>query len=178
LAWGTAYGEREHGGDTGLAAHGLDATTWRLRLHGLGLPHEVTYTYRDLLRRELIERDITLTCVSNQVGGPYVGNARWLGVRLADLLREVGVRPPSRGGPADQLVSRSVDGMTIGSPVETVLDGRDAMLPGAAGGEGSGAVRGGRPGDPGRGVAVRGAVRRAAGQRDGVDHDAGAPPGC
>ncbi|MFB6556706.1 molybdopterin-dependent oxidoreductase, partial [Streptomyces sp. NPDC056405] len=68
------------------------------------------------------------TCVSNEVGGPYVGTARWLGVRLADLLHEAGVRPPSRGGPADQLVARSVDGMTIGTPVETVLDGRDALL--------------------------------------------------
>ncbi|MFI0938242.1 molybdopterin-dependent oxidoreductase [Streptomyces sp. NPDC021020] len=114
--------------DTALVVPRIDATTWRLRLHGLGVRREVEYTYADLLRRELIERDITLTCVSNQVGGPYAGNARWIGVRLADLLREAGVRAPSRGGPADQLVARSVEGMTIGSPVETVLDGRDAML--------------------------------------------------
>jgi DMSO/TMAO reductase YedYZ molybdopterin-dependent catalytic subunit len=88
----------------------------------------VTLDFKDLLRRELVERDITLTCVSNPVGGDLVGNARWLGVRLADLLREAGVRPPSEGGEADQLVARSVDGMTIGSPVETVMDGRDALL--------------------------------------------------
>ncbi len=62
------------------------------------------------------------------MGGSYVGNARWLGVPLAPLLREAGVRPPSKGGPADQLVARSEDGMTLGSPVETVMDGRDAML--------------------------------------------------
>ncbi|MFI0719352.1 molybdopterin-dependent oxidoreductase [Streptomyces sp. NPDC021224] len=114
--------------DTALVVPRIDAGTWRLRLHGLGVPREVEYTYADLLGRELIERDITLTCVSNQVGGPYTGNARWTGVRLADLLREAGVRAPSQGGPADQLVARSVDGMTIGTPVETVLDGRDAML--------------------------------------------------
>lgn len=66
--------------------------------------------------------------MSNEVGGPYVGNARWIGVRLAGLLAECGVKPPSRGGPADQLVARSVDGMTIGSPVEDVMDGRDALL--------------------------------------------------
>ncbi|WP_405584440.1 molybdopterin-dependent oxidoreductase [Streptomyces sp. NBC_01190] len=114
--------------DTALAVPRIDATTWRLRLHGLGVKRELTFSYADLLRRELIERDITLTCVSNEVGGPYVGNARWIGVRLADLLREAGVVAPSRGGPADQLVAHSVDGMTIGSPVETVFDGRDAML--------------------------------------------------
>ncbi|MGC5344947.1 molybdopterin-dependent oxidoreductase [Streptomyces sp. DT171] len=114
--------------DTALVVPRVDADGWRLRIHGKGVERPVTLGFRDLLRREIIERDITLTCVSNEVGGPYVGNARWIGVRLADLLREAGVRPPSGGGPADQLVARSVDGMTIGSPVETVMDGRDAML--------------------------------------------------
>ncbi|MFD8733975.1 molybdopterin-dependent oxidoreductase [Streptomyces sp. NPDC059618] len=114
--------------DTALVVPKVDATSWRLRVHGKGVRRPATYSFDDLLRRELIERDITLTCVSNEVGGPYVGNARWTGVRLADLLAECGVKPPSRGGPADQLVARSVDGMTIGSPVEDVMDGRDAML--------------------------------------------------
>ncbi|WP_406841498.1 sulfite oxidase (plasmid) [Streptomyces sp. AHU1] len=114
--------------DTALVVPKVDATTWRLRIHGKGVRRPTTYSFDDLLHRELIERDITLTCVSNEVGGPYVGNARWIGVRLADLLAECGVKPPSRGGPADQLVSRSVDAMTIGSPVEDLMDGRDAML--------------------------------------------------
>nr|WP_030898328.1 molybdopterin-dependent oxidoreductase [Streptomyces sp. NRRL F-5126] len=114
--------------DTALSVPHVDATSWRLRLHGKGVSRPVTLTFQDLLRRELVERDITLTCVSNEVGGPYVGNARWIGVRLADVLSEAGVKPPSHGGPADQLVARSVDGMTIGSPVETVMDGRDALL--------------------------------------------------
>ena len=80
-------------------------------------------SFSDLLDRPLIERDITLNCVSNEVGGPYIGTARWLGVPLAPLLRELGVQAG-----ADQVVARSTDGMTIGTPVETVLDGRDTML--------------------------------------------------
>ncbi|MFJ7199644.1 MULTISPECIES: molybdopterin-dependent oxidoreductase [unclassified Streptomyces] len=114
--------------DTALVVPRIDVTAWRLRVHGKGVRRPAGYSFDDLLRRELIERDITLTCVSNEVGGPYAGNARWIGVRLVDLLAECGVKPPSRGGPADQLVSRSVDGMTIGSPVEDVMDGRDALL--------------------------------------------------
>ncbi|MFI0990803.1 sulfite oxidase [Streptomyces exfoliatus] len=114
--------------DTALVVPKIDAGTWRLRIHGKGVTRPRTYTLDDLLARPLIERDITLTCVSNEVGGPYVGNARWLGVRLSDLLTECGVQPPSWGGKADQLVARSVDGMTLGSPVEDVMDGRDAML--------------------------------------------------
>ncbi|KIF01484.1 molybdopterin-binding oxidoreductase, partial [Streptomyces sp. RSD-27] len=114
--------------DTALVVPRVDAGSWRLTVHGEGVSRPLTLTLADLLARPLTEHDITLCCVSNEVGGPYVGNARWLGARLADLLREAGVRPPSQGGPADQLVARSVDGMTIGTPVETVMDGRDALL--------------------------------------------------
>ncbi|MET9350396.1 molybdopterin-dependent oxidoreductase [Streptomyces termitum] len=114
--------------DTALVVPKVEADAWRLRIHGKGVPRPRVLTLGELLARPLIERDITLTCVSNEVGGPYLGNARWLGVPLAALLAECGVRPPSAGGPADQLVARSVDGMTLGSPVEDVMDGRDAML--------------------------------------------------
>ncbi|WJV50362.1 molybdopterin-dependent oxidoreductase [Streptomyces flavofungini] len=114
--------------DTALVVPKVNAATWSLRIHGKGVTRATRLSFADLLGRGLIERDITLTCVSNEVGGPYVGNARWIGVRLADLLAESGVVPPSRGGPADQLVARSVDGMTIGTPVDDVMDGRDAML--------------------------------------------------
>ncbi|MGI5262204.1 molybdopterin-dependent oxidoreductase [Streptomyces angustmyceticus] len=114
--------------DTALTVPRVDVDSWKLRIHGQGVSRPLTLGFPELLRRPLVERDITLTCVSNEVGGSYVGTARWLGVRLADLLEEAGVRPPSKGGPADQLVARSVDGMTLGTPVETVLDGRDALL--------------------------------------------------
>ncbi|MFI6581908.1 molybdopterin-dependent oxidoreductase [Embleya sp. NPDC050493] len=114
--------------DTALVVPRIKVENWSLRIHGEGVRTPLTFSYDDLLRRPLIERDVTLTCVSNEVGGPYTGTARWLGVRLADLLREAGVRPPSQGGPADQLVSRSTDGMTIGTPVEVAMDGRDALL--------------------------------------------------
>lgn len=85
--------------DTALVVPRVDADRWRLRIHGAGVTRPVTLGFRDLLRRELVERDITLTCVSNEVGGPYAGNARWIGVRLADLLREAGVEPPPGAGP-------------------------------------------------------------------------------
>ncbi|MCJ0869901.1 molybdopterin-dependent oxidoreductase [Streptomyces sp. AP-93] len=121
--------------DTALVVPRVDAGTWRLRIHGKGVSRPRSYSYAELLQRPLIERDITLTCVSNEVGGPYAGSARWLGVRLSDLLREAGVQAPSRGGRADQLIARSVDAMTLGTPVEEVMDGRDAMLAVAMNGE-------------------------------------------
>lgn len=108
--------------DTALLVPQVDVDSWRLRIAGM-VDREIELSFDDLLARPLIERDITLNCVSNEVGGPYIGTARWLGVALAPLLREAGIKPG-----ADQLVARSVEGMTIGTPLAAVLDGRDAML--------------------------------------------------
>ncbi|HEX6076789.1 MAG TPA: molybdopterin-dependent oxidoreductase [Micromonosporaceae bacterium] len=115
--------------DTALTVPQLAAEDWELRIHGM-VRRPLRLSYQQLLQRPLIERDITLACVSNPVGGPYVGNARWTGARVADLLREVGVDPA-----ADQVVSRSHDGMTIGTPTAALTDGRDAMLAVAMNGE-------------------------------------------
>ena len=108
--------------DTALLVPQVDPATWRLRIHGM-VRREVTLTFADLLRRPLIEAYVTLACVSNPVGGPYVGNARWLGASLADLIRQAS---PLAG--ADQLLCTSVDGFTSGTPLPVVLDGRNALL--------------------------------------------------
>jgi DMSO/TMAO reductase YedYZ molybdopterin-dependent catalytic subunit len=108
--------------DTALALPQVPAEQWSLRIHGM-TDRTVQLSFADILAMPLTERDLTLSCVSNDVGGPYVGTARWLGVPLSTLLGEAGVR---RG--AEQLLSRSVDGMTIGTPTEIVTDGRDALL--------------------------------------------------
>ncbi|MBW8481362.1 molybdopterin-dependent oxidoreductase [Actinomadura parmotrematis] len=108
--------------DTALVLPQVDPAAWTLRVHGLvDRPFEITFD--ELLRRPLEEHDITLTCVSNEVGGPYAGEARWLGFPLAALLREAGVRAG-----ADQVFSRSTDGFTVSTPIEAVLDGRAALL--------------------------------------------------
>lgn len=80
-------------------------------------------SYAELLGMPLVEHDITLTCVSNEIGGPYVGSARWLGVRVADLLRRAGPLPG-----ADQVLSAAVDGFTASTPLEVLLDGRTALV--------------------------------------------------
>ncbi|HWH01275.1 MAG TPA: molybdopterin-dependent oxidoreductase [Pilimelia sp.] len=108
--------------DTALTVPQVDVTTWRLALGG-AVEQPRAWRFDELLARGLVERDITLNCVSNEVGGPYIGTARWTGVPLAPLLREAGLRPGQ-----NQLVSRSVDGMTIGTPLDAVLDGREALL--------------------------------------------------
>jgi DMSO/TMAO reductase YedYZ molybdopterin-dependent catalytic subunit len=115
--------------DTALTVPQVDPDTWKLTIHGMvDRPFQITFD--ELLKYAFEEHDLTLTCVSNPVGGSYCGNARWLGTPLAPLLRRVGVQSG-----ADMILSTSTDGMTIGSPVETVLDGRQAMLAVAMNGE-------------------------------------------
>jgi DMSO/TMAO reductase YedYZ molybdopterin-dependent catalytic subunit len=108
--------------DTAIVLPQVDPASWQLRIHGM-VNREITLSFDELLKRPLIEDYITLCCVSDPVGGPYIGNALWLGTSLAGLLREAGIQAG-----ADQLMCTSVDGFTSGTPVQTVMDGRDALL--------------------------------------------------
>ena len=108
--------------DTALVLPQVDPSSWQLRIHGM-VDREITLTFDQLIKRPLIEDYITLCCVSNPVDGPYIGNAKWLGASLAALLRQAGIKAG-----ADQLLCTSVDGFTSGTPVQTVMDGRDALL--------------------------------------------------
>ncbi|KGN36216.1 oxidoreductase [Knoellia subterranea KCTC 19937] len=108
--------------DTALVIPRVDVDEWRLSIDGeVDSPFEVSYS--ELVAMPLVEKDITMCCVSNEVGGGYIGGARWLGVPVRELLSRAGVRAS-----ADQILSRSVDGMTISTPVQALMDDRDALL--------------------------------------------------
>ena len=108
--------------DTAIVLPQVDPHNWQLRIHGM-VGREISISFAELLRRPLIEHYVTLTCVSDPVSGPYIGNAKWLGASLAALIRSA---RPQAG--ASQLLCTSVDGFTSGTPIEVVLDGRDALL--------------------------------------------------
>jgi DMSO/TMAO reductase YedYZ molybdopterin-dependent catalytic subunit len=107
--------------DTNLTVPRLSAEGWTLRIHGM-VERERTLAYGDLLDLPSLEVPITMTCVSNEVGGDLVGTAVWQGVPLSDLLDAVGVDPA-----ATQIVGRAFDGFTTGMPVAAVFD-RDALV--------------------------------------------------
>lgn len=108
--------------DTALLVPVVDPATWRLRVTGL-VERPLELTLDDLYAMEQHERYVTIACVSNDVGGDLVGNARWQGVRLVELLE---VARPLPG--ADQIVGRSVDGWTCGFPTQRALDGREPLV--------------------------------------------------
>jgi DMSO/TMAO reductase YedYZ molybdopterin-dependent catalytic subunit len=108
--------------DTALKVPDVPLDTWTLKVFGM-VDKELELTYDDLLKRDLVERRITLTCVSNEVGGPYLGNATWLGVPVRELLEEAGVKSG-----ADAVRSRSADDWTAGTPLDRLLDDQDEAL--------------------------------------------------
>ncbi|MEE8599914.1 molybdopterin-dependent oxidoreductase [Euzebya tangerina] len=116
--------------DTALMSPTVDVETWSLRIHGL-VDRGVELTYDDLLAMDQFEGDVTIACVSNEVGGDLIGTARWQGVRLSEVLDLAGVDAEQ----ATQIVGRSVDGWTAGFPTELAFDGRNAMVAVAMNGE-------------------------------------------
>ncbi|HVM13488.1 MAG TPA: sulfite oxidase [Egibacteraceae bacterium] len=115
--------------DTALSIPRVDPSDWRLAVTGM-VDRPLSFSYDDLLAMPHIETDVTLLCVSNEVGGDLAGNARWSGVPLATVLERAGV-----GVGATQVVGRSVDGWTSGFPTEAALDGRDTLIAVAMNGE-------------------------------------------
>ena len=108
--------------DTTIAKPTIEPEEWSLRIHGM-VDRELTLSYSDLVSRRMTQSWITLSCVSNEVGGGLVGNARWSGIRIADLLADLGVSDD-----ADCVLQTSHDGWTCATPLEALTDERDAML--------------------------------------------------
>ncbi|HSS25501.1 MAG TPA: molybdopterin-dependent oxidoreductase [Mycobacterium sp.] len=108
--------------DTALSVPQLSHGDWRLRIHGM-VDREATYSFDNLGDFDVVEMVTTLTCVSNPVGGRLISTGVWTGYRVADLLAVAGVHAD-----ADMMLSTSIDGFTVGTPVEALTDGRDALL--------------------------------------------------
>jgi DMSO/TMAO reductase YedYZ molybdopterin-dependent catalytic subunit len=108
--------------DTALTVPQLSRADWRLRIHGM-VDKEISYDFAALRQFEVVEKVVTLTCVSNPVGGDLISNAKWTGYRVRDLLAAAGVHHD-----ADMVLSTSTDGFTAGTPVEALTDGRDSLL--------------------------------------------------
>ena len=108
--------------DTALRVPTIEPADWSLTVDGLvGNPYELSY--EEILKMELVKKDVTLTCVSNEIGGPLVGNAVWAGVPLSEIISKS--EPLSN---AEQVMCHSVDGFTAGFPIENIFDGRTALL--------------------------------------------------
>lgn len=108
--------------DTEIFPPVVDASGWTLKVGGM-VEHPFELDYKQLLAMPMEEHDVTLVCVSNEIGDRLSGNARWRGVRLDEILERAAPQPG-----ASQLVGVSVDGFTTGFPTAFALDGRNALV--------------------------------------------------
>ena len=89
--------------DEALITPSVDVGSWRLQVTGMvDRPFELTYD--ELLALPLVERHVTLSCVSNEVGGSLVGNGQVAG-RAPGRSARPG-RGAARGHPARRAVGR------------------------------------------------------------------------
>ncbi len=100
----------------------LSPEEWTLRIHGL-VENEVLIDMTELLELPMEEHHITLTCVSNPVGGDLLGTATWLGCPVRELLQRAAPLPE-----ADMVLSQSIDGFTASTPLEALTDERNSLL--------------------------------------------------
>jgi DMSO/TMAO reductase YedYZ molybdopterin-dependent catalytic subunit len=114
--------------DTAVSSPRIDRDRWTLNVSGDTVSNPIELSYEELLSFPQLEADITMSCVSNEVGGGLVSHGRWTGVRLADVLEEAGVRQEDIGRASEQLVGRSVDGWEAGFKTEIAFDGREALV--------------------------------------------------
>lgn len=89
--------------DTALSVPQLSRRDWRLRIHGM-VDREITLSFDDLARFDIVETVTTLTCVSNPVGGDLISTGIWTGYRLAELLATAGAHRD-----ADMVLSTSIE---------------------------------------------------------------------
>ncbi|WP_307080245.1 molybdopterin-dependent oxidoreductase [Arthrobacter pascens] len=108
--------------DTALTVPAIDPNAWVLRVTGM-VEKDIELTFSELLAKPMTERHVTIACVSNEVGGDLIGNAKWLGWPVRELLA---LARPLAG--ADMVLSRSSDGWTASTPLDVLTDNRDSLL--------------------------------------------------
>ena len=113
--------------DAALTSPRVNADDWKLSIKG-AVDNPVDISYKELQEMSTRESDVTLSCVSNTVGGGLVSNGRWTGVLLSDVLKEAGVSRENISSASRQLVGRSVDGWTSGFETDIAFDGRNALV--------------------------------------------------
>jgi DMSO/TMAO reductase YedYZ molybdopterin-dependent catalytic subunit len=100
----------------------VDASTWKLEVDGL-VDQPLSLTLDDLRSRSSYGQVITLSCISNQIGGDLISTGLWTGVRLKDILNEAGLR---RG--VQEIAMESVDGFYESLPLDEAMDDRTLLV--------------------------------------------------
>jgi DMSO/TMAO reductase YedYZ molybdopterin-dependent catalytic subunit len=108
--------------DINAVAPRVDGDSWRLRLEGL-VDNPLVLTLDEIRSRPSFSQVITLSCISNPIGGDLIGTAVWTGIRMKDLLAEAGLQPD-----AQELAIESADGFYESVPMSELMDDRTLLV--------------------------------------------------
>ncbi len=114
--------ERHYRIDINTTPPKIDGMLWRLKITGM-IEKPLSLTLDELQRYEPMHQFITLSCISNPVGGDLIGTTRWTGVSLKSLLPDLGLKPH-----ATHLKISSADGFFETLPLETIEADERVML--------------------------------------------------
>jgi DMSO/TMAO reductase YedYZ molybdopterin-dependent catalytic subunit len=105
----------------------VDGESWMLEVDGL-FEDPRPLTLSDLMAYPPVTQTITLSCISNRVGGDLIGTSNWTGARLRDVLKDLGVKPE-----AQELYVEAADGFFESVAMEDLMDPRTLLVYGMNG---------------------------------------------
>ena len=73
----------------------IDPETWRLEITGL-VDNPLSLTLEDLRAYPSSSQVITLSCISNPIGGDLIGTSLWGGVQVKRVLEDAGIQPEAQ----------------------------------------------------------------------------------
>jgi DMSO/TMAO reductase YedYZ molybdopterin-dependent catalytic subunit len=114
--------ERHYRIDINTTPPKVDGMMWRLKISGM-VEKPLSFTLDDIRRYEPMHQFVTLSCISNPVGGDLIGTTRWTGVSLKSFLRDLGLKPG-----ATHLKISSADGFWETLALDMVMADERVML--------------------------------------------------
>jgi len=105
----------------------IESKSWVLQVSGL-FDHPRPLKLSDLLAYAAVTQPITQSCISNPVAGDLISTSNWTGVRLGDVLRDLGVRPEAK-----ELAITATDGFYESVEMRDMLDPRTLLVYGMNG---------------------------------------------
>lgn len=100
----------------------VDIANWRLELGGL-VDNPLSLSIDDLMAMPAVTQTITLSCISNRIGGDLISTSQWTGVPLQHVLEVAGLQPE-----AQELYIEAVDGFYESVAMQDLRDPRTLLV--------------------------------------------------
>jgi hypothetical protein len=105
----------------------IDGQSWVLEVDGL-FENPRPLSLDDLMAYPPVTQAITLSCISNRVGGDLIGTSNWTGARLRDVFKDLGLRPEAK-----ELMVEGADDFFESVVMEDLMDPRTLLVYGMNG---------------------------------------------